>query len=320
MRRRELRWAALLLALPLFLLALDHAFPPDLRRAGLLSPELDGAGGRVLNLRPAADGTFRLAAGPDGVGADIVPLLLAREDRRFWQMPGVDPLALLRASGQVLRYGRIVSGGSTVAMQVARLLEPHPRNALGKLHDIVRGLQLQAHLGRAELLRLYLTLAPMGGNVEGVRAASLLYFGREPAALTRSQAALLVSLPQSPARRRPDRHEDAAWAGAPACWRQQAMQSRWRAPRSDGRFPPWRGTCRHATADALRRRSTLTSNPAWKPWRTARPAGSGRRLILPRWWSATVTGPCWPISAGPASSGRTGWWTWCGRRARRVRR
>ncbi len=212
-----MRWRSALAA-PLLLaasvLALDRAFPPDLARARTLSAELRDASGRVLNLRPAADGAIRLAAAADGVGGDVVPLLLAREDRRFRQMPGLDPLALGRAGLQLLRYGRIVSGGSTIAMQVARLLEPHPRTLWGKLHDMVRGAQLQAHLGRNEVLRLYLTLAPMGGNIEGVRAASLLYFGREPAALTRSQAALLVSLPQSPARRRPDRHEDAAWRGA----------------------------------------------------------------------------------------------------------
>jgi penicillin-binding protein 1C len=206
-----LRWV---LAAVLLLGVADRVFPPDLSRARMLSAELRDASGRVLNLRPAADGAVRLAAGPDDVGRDIVPLLLAREDRRFRLMPGVDPLALLRAAGQVAAHGRIVSGGSTIAMQVARLLEPHPRSLWGKLHDIARGSQLQAHLGRDEMLRLYLTLAPMGGNLEGVRAASLLYFGCEPAALTRSQAALIVSLPQSPARRRPDLHPDAAWQGA----------------------------------------------------------------------------------------------------------
>ena len=207
------RWATLALLLLATALA-DRAFPLDLSRARMLSAELRDASGRVLNLRPTADGAVRLAAGQGDVGRDIVPLLLAREDRRFWLMPGVDPLALLRAADQLVAHGRIISGGSTIAMQVARLLEPHPRSLWGKLHDIARGLQLQAHLGRAEIMRLYLTLAPMGGNVEGVRAASLLYFGREPAALTRSQAALIVSLPQSPARRRPDLHPDAAWQGA----------------------------------------------------------------------------------------------------------
>ncbi len=208
------RWAALALLLLGAALAADRAFPLDLSRAAMLSAELRDASGRVLNLRPAADGAVRLAAGQGDVGRDIVPLLLAREDRRFWLMPGVDPLALLRAADQLAAHGHIISGGSTIAMQVARLLEPHRRGIWGKLHDVARGLQLQAHLGRNEILRLYLTLAPMGGNLEGVRAASLLYFGCEPAALTRSQAALIVSLPQSPTRRRPDLHPDAAWQGA----------------------------------------------------------------------------------------------------------
>jgi len=210
-----MRRAAILLALlALGVAALDRAVPLDLSRARMLSPELDDSGGRALNLRPAADGAMRLALTEAEAGPDIIPLLLAREDKRFGVMPGVDPLALLRSAGQLVRHGRIVSGGSTIAMQVARLLEPHPRTLQGKLHDIVRALQLEAHLGRREVLRLYLTLAPMGGDVEGMRAGALLYFGREPAALTRPQAALLVGLPQSPARRRPDRHPEAAWLAA----------------------------------------------------------------------------------------------------------
>ncbi len=214
---RGRRIACVLLA-PLLLaaaaLTLDRTFPLDLTRARTLSPELLDASGRVLNLRPAADGAIRLATQPETVSKDVIPLLLGREDRRFWRMPGVDPLALIRAAGQLARFGRIVSGGSTIAMQVARLLEPHPRTLLGKLHDLARAVQLEAHLGKPEILRLYLTLAPMGGNIEGVRAASLLYFRCEPAALTRSQAALLVSLPQAPSRRRPDRHPGAAWRAA----------------------------------------------------------------------------------------------------------
>jgi len=212
---RARRLAALALAALVVIAAavgLDRAFPPDLSRAALISPELDDAAGQVLALRPAADGAIRLA--PGATGPDLVPLLLAREDRRFAAHPGIDPLALLRAAGQLAADGRVVSGGSTLAMQVARLLEPHPRTLAGKLHDMVRALQLEARLGRAGVLRLWLTLAPMGGNIEGVRAASLLYFGREPADLTRAQAALLVALPQSPARRRPDRHPAAAWRAA----------------------------------------------------------------------------------------------------------
>jgi penicillin-binding protein 1C len=209
-------WRTAPIALPVLLagtvLLLDRAFPLDLARARAVSPELRDASGRVLNLRAAPDGIVRLP--PGALGDDIVPLLLAREDRRFWEHPGVDPLALARAAGQVAWHGRVVSGGSTIAMQVARLLEPHPRTLRGKLRDIARAMQLEAHLGRTEVLRLYLTLAPMGGNIEGVRAAALLYFGREPAELTRAQAALLVGLPQNPTRRRPDRYPDAAWRAA----------------------------------------------------------------------------------------------------------
>jgi penicillin-binding protein 1C len=214
MRARRAIWLLLPPLLVAAALAFDRACPLDLSRARTLSPELQDVSGRVLNLRPAADGAVRLATGPDDVGPDVIKLLLAREDRRFWALPGVDPLALIRAAAQLVRYGRIVSGGSTIAMQVARLLEPHPRSIRGKLHDLVRAIQLEAHLGKPEILRLYLTLAPMGGNIEGVRAASLLYFGHEPAALTCSQAALLVGVLQSPSRRRPDRHPDAAWTAA----------------------------------------------------------------------------------------------------------
>lgn len=193
-------------------LALDRWFPPDLSRARMLSPELRAASGEVLNLRTTPDGMVRLE--PGRVNQELVRLLLAREDRRFDLHPGVDPIALARAAGQLVQNGHIVSGGSTLAMQVARMLEPHPRTFAGKLHDILRGVQLQAHFGRGEILRLYLTLAPMGGNIEGVRAASLLYFGREPSDLTLAQSALLVGLPQSPTRRRPDRYPAAAWASA----------------------------------------------------------------------------------------------------------
>ena len=109
---------------------------------------------------------------------------------------------------------RIVSGGSTLTMQVARLLEPHPRSVMGKLHDAIRAVQLEARYGKDDILAMYLTLAPFGGNLEGVRAASLAWFGHEPDHLTPGEAAILVALPQRPARLRPDRHPSAALAAA----------------------------------------------------------------------------------------------------------
>ena len=138
-------------------------------------------------------------------------MLLAYEDKRFWQHRGVDPLALTRAAFQLVKNGRIVSGGSTITMQVARLIEPRPKRSFHvKLREMVRAVQLDWALSKDEILGLYLTLAPYGGNLEGIRAAALAYFGKEPRRLTLGEAALLVALPQSPEYRRPDRAPDAA--------------------------------------------------------------------------------------------------------------
>ena len=140
-------------------------------------------------------------------------LLKAYEDQRFDDHWGVDPFAMVRAALQFAGAGRIVSGGSTLTMQAARLLEPRPRGIGTKLFQMVRALQLEERYSKDQILSIYLTLAPFGGNLEGVRAASLAYFGKEPAALDLSESALLVALPQSPARQRPDRHGIAANAG-----------------------------------------------------------------------------------------------------------
>ena len=134
-------------------------------------------------------------------------MLFAYEDRRFRQHPGVDPFALARAAWQLASSGHIRSGGSTLTMQVARLLEPRSgRNLAAKLRQAVRAFELERALSKDEILSLYLDLAPYGGNIEGVRAASLAYFGREPRRLSLAEAALLVALPQSPESRRPDRY------------------------------------------------------------------------------------------------------------------
>ena len=123
------------------------------------------------------------------------------------------PVAMLRAAWQVVRHGRVVSGGSTITMQVARLLEPRPERTLGaKLAEMIRAVQLENRLSKDEILALYLALAPYGGNLEGTRAASLAYFGKEPRRLSAAEAAMLVALPQAPESRRPDRFPRAARA------------------------------------------------------------------------------------------------------------
>jgi penicillin-binding protein 1C len=164
-------------------------------------------------LRPFAmkGGRWRLPIETDDVDPRYLAMLKAYEDGRFDRHSGIDPLALLRAAGQFVANGRVVSGGSTLTMQVARLLEPRDERTLSaKLRQIIRAVQLERRLSKDEILRLYLTLAPYGGNLEGMRAASLSYFGREPKRLSFSEAALLVALPQSPETRRPDRFAQAA--------------------------------------------------------------------------------------------------------------
>jgi penicillin-binding protein 1C len=191
---------------------LDRAFPPMLDRYYDRSAVVRDRDGGMLRAYTARDGIWRIAAGPDDVSPVYLAMLKAFEDKRFDDHLGVDPLALFRAAGQMVAHGRIVSGGSTLTMQTVRLLEPRPRTLLSKLIEIGRALQLEAHYSKAEILGIYLTLAPYGGNIEGVRAASLAYFGREPTVLSAGEAALLVALPQSPTRLRPDRFPEAARA------------------------------------------------------------------------------------------------------------
>jgi penicillin-binding protein 1C len=167
--------------------------------------------GRLLRPYATPEGRWRLPEQVDGVDPRYLALLIAYEDKRFRSHAGIDPAALLRAAGQMLASGHIVSGGSTLTMQVARLLEPRSeRSLVAKLRQIVRAIELERTLTKDEVLALYLSLAPYGGNLEGIRAASLAYFGKEPRRLTLGESALLVALPQSPEARRPDRSAEAA--------------------------------------------------------------------------------------------------------------
>lgn len=190
---------------------LDRAFPPPLDQASERSVEVVDREGVLLRAFTIADGRWRLPVMLEEVDPGLVRMLLAYEDKRFYRHHGVDPLALLRAAGQFLGNGRIVSGGSTLTMQLARLIEPREsRSVMAKLMQIARALQIERRLTKRQILERYLTLAPYGGNLEGIRAATLAYFGREPGTLRLGEAALLVALPQSPEGRRPDRDPKAA--------------------------------------------------------------------------------------------------------------
>ncbi len=162
--------------------------------------------GRLLRPFALSDGRWRLLADLSSIDQRFIEILLAYEDQRFRSHWGVDPLAMLRAVWQFASNGRVVSGGSTITMQVARLLEPRAERTISaKLYEMRRAISLEAQFSKDEILALYLTLAPYGGTLEGVRAASLSYFGKEPRKLSLGEAALLVALPQSPELRRPDR-------------------------------------------------------------------------------------------------------------------
>ena len=185
----------------------DRAYPPPLASAFPVSTEVVDRDGALLRSFATPDGRWRLAADFDAVDQQFLKMLVTYEDKRFWDHEGVDVLALLRAAGQFAGNGRIVSGGSTLSMQLARLMEPRESRSVGaKIRQMLRAIQIERRMSKREILERYLTLAPYGGNLEGIRAASLAYFGKEPKRLTLSEAALLVALPQLPERRRPDRN------------------------------------------------------------------------------------------------------------------
>ncbi|MCE4553623.1 penicillin-binding protein 1C [Pelomonas cellulosilytica] len=209
-RHIELAVAAVLAAV----LVLDAAFP--LPQPTAESPTLTvlAADGTPLRSWASDDGAQRQPTTPEVVSPRYLEALLHYEDRWFHWHPGVNPVALARAAWQWARHGRIVSGGSTLTMQVARLVDDKAagRSVPAKLRQIARALQLELHLSKREILALYLNLAPMGGPLEGVETASRAYLGKPAADLSHAEAALLVALPQSPTRLRPDRAVAAAQA------------------------------------------------------------------------------------------------------------
>src|SRR5712671_1658196 len=186
--------------------------PLPLEQARQVSATIVDRNGKLLRAYAMADGRWRLPVdAKTAVDPGYLKLLLAYEDRRFYSHSGIDPLALGRAAFQLVTRGHIVSGGSTITMQIARLMEPRrERSVYAKLRQMVRAIELEHRLSKDEILDLYLALAPFGGNLEGVRAASIAYFGKEPKRLSLAESALLVALPQSPENRRLDRHPNVA--------------------------------------------------------------------------------------------------------------
>ena len=305
---------SLIFVLACLLAGLDWAFPPSLSRLASTGTEVLDRQDRPLALLPAPGGVWRFparAAVPLFTG-----LLIAVEDRRFRYHPGVDPLALARATVQLVRTGRVVSGGSTLAMQAARLLEPRPRTLRSKLIEMARAVQLEARYGREGVLDIWLTLAPFGGNLEGIRAGSLAWFGvrprrsnrRRPPCWLPSRASPSVCAPIGTAPRRPP-YVTACWrsARAKACsirCRCRCRSAAYRCRAMRRRSPP---ACRTFRWSAPR--WTCRFRRRWSGW-----GASGRRACRRRrrshcWWPMPTrarSGRCIPargvIRCAPARS------------------
>ncbi|MBB1520202.1 peptidoglycan glycosyltransferase PbpC [Aquipseudomonas guryensis] len=219
-------WLALPVLLVALLLVADRLFPLPLPQDDLARVVLAEDGTPLWRFADA-EGVWRYPVTPEQVSPYYLQALLTYEDRWFYRHPGVNPLALGRAAWQNLTGGRVLSGGSTLSMQVARLLDPHSRTFAGKLRQLGRTLQLEWHLSKDEILALYLNRAPFGGTLQGVAAASWAYLGKSPAQLTRAEAALLAVLPQAPSRLRPDRHPERAQVARDKVLRRLAQFQVW---------------------------------------------------------------------------------------------
>ncbi|WP_241094984.1 penicillin-binding protein 1C [Marinicauda algicola] len=305
------------------LLALDALFPPPIERGRVVSTVVADREGRALRAFPVEDGRWRLAADLTRLDPDFVEALIAVEDARFRSHPGVDPLAVVRAGLSAVSAGRIVSGASTITMQTARLLEPRPRTLGSKVIEMVRAVQLERRLSKDEILELYLTLTPYGGNLQGVRAASWAWFDREPDELTPDQIALLIALPQAPEARRPDLEPDNAVAARRAILMRLAaagLISESRAEEAAGEPAPARhafpaeawhasAAARAAEPGAAEVRSTLDSRLQRELERlalgAAERAGDGVQVSV---LAVEIEGRAVRASVGSASRNRAGGW------------
>jgi penicillin-binding protein 1C len=198
------------IVLPLLVFVLADAILPLPSPERITSISVLASDGSPLRSFADKQGIWRYPVRLDEVSPLYIEALLNYEDRWFYKHPGINPLALLRAGYQWIRQGRVVSGGSTLTMQVARIIDPHERSIPGKFKQIFRALQLEWHYDKDEILTFYLNLAPYGGSIEGVQTASYAYLQKTAKELSHAEAALLTVLPQLPSRLRPDRHPERA--------------------------------------------------------------------------------------------------------------
>ena len=285
MHLRRSRWlwlVGVLLILWGLVFAADRLWPLPLKEVSPARVVTDEKGIPLWRFADS-EGIWRYPVTIEEVSPRYLEALIQYEDRWFWEHPGVNPFSVMRAAWQDLRSGKVVSGGSTLTMQVARLLDPHPRTFGGKIRQLWRAMQLEWHLSKRDILTLYLNRAPFGGTLQGVGAASWAYLGKSPAQLSYSEAALLAVLPQAPSRLRPDRWPDRAEAArnkvlermvTQGVWTaQQVKESReepvWLAPRQMPQLAPLftRMMLNKSRKIKLSRLWMPPFNDSWKSWR-----------------------------------------------------
>ncbi|MBZ0056285.1 peptidoglycan glycosyltransferase PbpC [Leclercia sp. LTM01] len=228
LRSRWLWLAGALLLLWGSVVAADRLWPLPLHEVNPARVVVDEKGIPLWRFADR-DGIWRYPVTIEEVSPRYLEALIQYEDRWFWDHPGVNPFSVLRAAWQDLIAGKVISGGSTLTMQVARLLDPHSRTLGGKVRQLWRAFQLEWHLSKRDILTLYLNRAPFGGTLQGVGAASWAYLGKSPAQLSYSEAALLAVLPQAPSRLRPDRWPQRAEAARNKVLNRMASQGVWSA-------------------------------------------------------------------------------------------
>ncbi len=190
----------------LFLLSLNWIFPYKIEEN--YSTEIYSSQGKLLNAYLSGDDKWRLKTNIEEVTPEMIKSILAKEDKWFYYHLGVNPLAVFRALWQNVTTGERVSGASTITMQLVRMQQPATRSYFNKFLEMIRAVQLELGYSKDDILAAYLSRLPYGGNVEGVKAASYLFFNRPPEKLSLSQCVCLAIIPNDPNSLRIDRHPD----------------------------------------------------------------------------------------------------------------
>lgn len=188
--------AKIVFTILLVFVVLDLLFPlPDKKE---FSKEIHAKDGTLLSAYLTSDDKWRLRTELDEVSPELIKAIIEKEDSWFYFHAGINPISVIRAFYKNITRGETQLGASTITMQVARMLEPKKRTYFNKLLEVFRALQLEIRYSKKEILELYLSLLPFGGNIEGVKSASYIYFNRPPDKLSLAQSITLAVIPNDP--------------------------------------------------------------------------------------------------------------------------